>query len=73
MNLTLEEYTKEAVKSPLKFEPGTTWWYSYATDICGYLIEVLSDEKLDDFLKNRIFDPLEMNDTFFELPAKKIR
>lgn len=72
MNLTLEEYTKEAVKSPLKFEPGTTWWYSYATDICGYLIEVLSDEKLDDFLKNRIFDPLEMNDTFFELPAKKL-
>ena len=72
INLTLEEYTKEAVKDPLKFEPGTTWWYSYATDICGYLIEVLSGEKLDDFLKNRIFDPLEMNDTFFELPAKKL-
>ena len=72
INLTLEEYTKEAVKEPLKFEPGTTWWYSYATDICGYLIEVLSGEKLDDFLKNRIFDPLEMNDTFFELPAKKL-
>ena len=72
INLTLEEYTKEAVKDPLKFEPGTTWWYSYATDICGYLIEVLSGEKLDDFLKNRIFDPLEMNDTFFELPTKKL-
>ena len=72
INLTLEEYTKEAVKEPLKFEPGTTWWYSYATDICGYLIEVLSGEKLDDFLKNRIFDPLKMNDTFFELPAKKL-
>ena len=72
INLTLEEYTKEAVKDPLKFEPGTTWWYSYATDICGYLIEVLSGEKLDDFLKNKIFDPLEMNDTFFELPAKKL-
>ena len=72
INLTLEEYTKEAVKDPLKFEPGTTWWYSYATDICGYLIEVLSGEKLDDFLKNRIFDPLEMNDTFFELPEKKL-
>ena len=72
INLTLEEYTREAVKDPLKFEPGTTWWYSYATDICGYLIEVLSGEKLDDFLKNRIFDPLEMNDTFFELPAKKL-
>lgn len=72
INLTLEEYTKEVVKAPLKFEPGTTWWYSYATDICGYLIEILSGEKLDDFLKIRIFDPLEMNDTFFELPAKKL-
>ena len=72
INLTLEEYTKEAAKNPLKFEPGTTWWYSYATDICGYLIEVLSGQKLDVFLKNRIFDPLEMNDTFFEIPKDKL-
>lgn len=72
INLTLEEYTKEAAKNPLKFEPGTTWWYSYATDICGYLIEVLSGQKLDVFLKNRIFDPLAMNDTFFEIPKDKL-
>ena len=72
IDLSLEEYTKESIKSPLKFEPGTTWWYSYATDICGYLIEVLSQEKLDVFLKSRIFDPLEMNDTFFELPKSKL-
>ena len=72
INLTLEEYTKEAAKNPLKFEPGTTWWYSYATDICGYLIEVLSGQKLDHFLKKRIFDPLEMNDTFFEIPKDKL-
>ena len=72
INLTLEEYTKEAAKNPLKFEPGTTWWYSYATDICGYLIEVLSGQKLDIFLKKRIFDPLEMNDTFFEIPKDKL-
>ena len=72
INLTLEEYTKEAAKNPLKFEPGTTWWYSYATDICGYLIEVLSGQKLDVFLKKRIFDPLEMSDTFFEIPKDKL-
>ena len=72
INLTLEEYTKEAAKNPLKFEPGTTWWYSYATDICGYLIEVLSGQKLDVFLKNRIFDPLEMNDTLFEIPKDQL-
>ena len=72
INMDLEEYTKESVKEPLKFEPGTTWWYSSSTDICGYLIEVLSGQKLDVFLKNRIFDPLKMDDTSFELPKNKI-
>ncbi len=70
--MDLEEYTKESVKEPLKFEPGTTWWYSSSTDICGYLIEVLSGQKLDVYLKNRIFDPLKMDDTSFELPKNKI-
>ncbi len=72
INMDLEEYTKESVKEPLKFEPGTTWWYSSYTDICGYLIEVLSGQKLDVYLKNRIFDPLKMDDTSFELPKNKI-
>ncbi|MDB0041171.1 beta-lactamase family protein [bacterium] len=72
INMNLEEYTKDAAKTPLKFEPGTTWWYSSSTDICGYLIEVLSGQKLDVFLKKNIFDPLKMDDTFFELPKNKI-
>ena len=72
INMNLEEYTKDAVKTPLKFEPGTTWWYSSSTDICGYLIEVLSGQKLDVYLKNKIFDPLKMDDTSFNLPKKKI-
>ncbi len=72
INMDLEEYTKESVKEPLKFEPGTTWWYSSSTDICGYLIEVLSGQKLDVYLKNRIFDPLKMDDTSFEIPKNKI-
>ena len=72
INMDLEEYTKESVKEPLKFEPGTTWWYSSSTDICGYLIEVLSGQKLDVYLKNRIFDPLKMDDTSFELPKNKL-
>ncbi len=72
INMNLEEYTKESVNEPLKFEPGTTWWYSSSTDICGYLIEVLSGQKLDIYLKDKIFDPLKMNDTSFELPKNKI-
>ena len=72
IDMNLEEYTKDAVKTPLRFEPGTTWWYSSSTDICGYLIEVLSGQKLDVYLKNKIFDPLKMDDTFFNLPKSKI-
>ena len=72
INMNLEEYTKDAAKTPLKFEPGTTWWYSSSTDICGYLIEVFSGQKLDVFLKKNIFDPLKMDDTSFELPKNKI-
>lgn len=72
IDMNLEEYTKNAVKTPLRFEPGTTWWYSSSTDICGYLIEVLSGQKLDVYLKNKIFDPLKMDDTFFNLPKSKI-
>ncbi|MDB9794261.1 beta-lactamase family protein [Flavobacteriaceae bacterium] len=72
IDMNLEEYTKDAVKTPLRFEPGTTWWYSSSTDICGYLIEVFSGQKLDVYLKNKIFDPLKMDDTFFNLPKSKI-
>ena len=72
ISMNLEEYTKESVKEPLRFEPGTTWWYSSSTDICGYLIEILSGQKLDVYLKDKIFDPLKMDDTSFELPKNKI-
>lgn len=72
ISMNLEEYTKESVKEPLRFEPGTTWWYSSSTDICGYLIEILSGQKLDVYLKDKIFDPLKMDDTSFELPKNKL-
>lgn len=72
IELNLEEFVKNSIKSPLKYEPGTQWRYSYATDICGYLIEVISGTTLDKFLKENIFDPLNMKDTFFEVPNEKI-
>ena len=68
INMTLEEYTQDAIKTPLMYEPGTQWRYSSSTDIVGYLVEVLSGLRLDRFLKTRLFDPLGMEDTFFELP-----
>ena len=68
INMTLEEYTQDAIKTPLVYEPGTQWRYSSSTDIVGYLVEVLSGLRLDRFLKARLFDPIGMEDTYFELP-----
>ena len=50
---------------PLRFSPGTWWSYSHATDICGYLVQVLSDTDLDIFVRERITDPLGMVDSGF--------
>jgi len=71
IGLTLEEFVKKSIKSPLKYEPGTQWRYSFSTDICGYLIEIISGMTLDNFLKTHVFEPLNMKDTFFELPPEK--
>lgn len=56
---------------PLVHQPGEKWTYGLNVDVIGYLIEILSDEKLDKYLKKRIFDPLGMNDTWFYLPEEK--
>ena len=52
---------------PLLFEPGTEWNYSVATDVLGRLVEVVSGQSLDDFLPERIFEPLGMTDTGFSV------
>jgi CubicO group peptidase (beta-lactamase class C family) len=54
---------------PLLFQPGTEWNYSYATDVLGRLIEVVSGLRLDDFLARRILGPLGMTETAFHVPA----
>ena len=56
---------------PLRFEPGTRYHYSVATDVLGALVERLSGQTLEQFFQTRIFDPLEMHDTFFNVPADK--
>lgn len=56
---------------PLLHQPGEKWTYGLSVDVVGYLIEVLSGQSLDQFLRSRLFDPLGMNDTFFYLPAAK--
>ena len=56
---------------PLHGHPGETWQYGFATDVLGYLVEVVSQMPLDQFLMERIFAPLGMDDTSFFLPPEK--
>ena len=67
-----KEFIKIISDLPLYHEPGSGWRYSVSTDVCGYLIEVLSGQKLDKFLSDRIFKPLGMVDTHFQLPKNKV-
>lgn len=64
--LTLKEAVAISAKLPLEFEPGSKWSYCNAgIDTLGRIIEVLSGEAYEDFLKKRIFDPLKMENTSF--------
>jgi CubicO group peptidase (beta-lactamase class C family) len=54
---------------PMSAQPGTRWVYGSNTDILGAVIEKVSGEPLDLFMRERILDPLGMNDTHFYLPT----
>lgn len=58
-------------KLPLHSDPGSEWRYSLAIDVLGRLVEVWSGVPFDRFLRTRIFEPLGMRDTWFELPADR--
>src|SRR4051795_5403708 len=52
---------------PLAFQPGAEWLYSVATDVLGRVVEVVSGQSLDEFFAERIFRPLGMTDTTFQV------
>lgn len=54
---------------PASAQPGEKWIYGYSTDILGAVVEKAADMPLDDFLAQRIFQPLDMEDTYFYLPT----
>ena len=67
----LDALMQTVSKLPLKFEPGSAWHYSIAVDVTGAVIERISGQSFDEYLEEHIFDPLSMDDTFFQLPADK--
>ena len=68
---TLETMIEDLGKIPLEFSPGEAWNYSVATDVIGYLIGKISGQPFEQFLKQRILNPLGMSDTDFQVPPEK--
>jgi CubicO group peptidase (beta-lactamase class C family) len=68
-----QEMSQKLATYPLLYEPGTVWHYSLATDVLGALVERVSGQSLAVFFEQYIFKPLQMNDTAFYVPKKKVQ
>jgi CubicO group peptidase (beta-lactamase class C family) len=71
-DMTLEELVTAQAERALHFHPGTRWMYSTGTDFCGRLVEVISGQRFDDYLRDHLFAPLGMDDTAFSVPDDKL-
>ncbi|WP_153797868.1 serine hydrolase domain-containing protein [Foetidibacter luteolus] len=71
LHASLADKMKTLAKLPLANQPGEKFTYSLSTDMCGYLVELLSGMTLDEFLQKRLFAPLGMKDTYFNIPPEK--
>jgi len=72
---TLESFVAEQADLPLAAQPATKWLYGYSTDVLARIIEIVAEMPFDVFLKERIFQPLGMEDTCFtpnEEQAKRL-
>jgi len=67
----LHQMIERTAEIPLMYQPGTSWSYSSAVDIQGYIVEKLSGEPFGQFLQERVFAPLKMRDTAFYTGAAK--
>ncbi|MEO6672946.1 MAG: serine hydrolase domain-containing protein [Ginsengibacter sp.] len=68
---TIKEKILDLAKLPLASQPGERFNYGMSVDVLGYLIEVLSGKTFDEYLKQNIFEPLKMHDTYFTIPQNK--
>jgi len=70
--MTLADLTERLGSLPLAYQPGTSWRYSFATDVVARLVEVWSGKRFDEFMHERVLRPLAMVDTDFWVPESKI-
>jgi len=71
-SLNLQAMVEKLGRIPLLYQPGTHWHYGVSTDVLGCLVEKVSGKKLDAFLQERVFEPLDMRDTAFFVPEAKV-
>ena len=69
---TLAEAIERAASTPLAFQPGERWQYGASTDYVAILVEKISGQTIDEFVRTRIFQPLGMRDTFYNIPREKV-
>lgn len=69
--ITIKENIKKLAKLPLHHNPGEKFTYSEGLDVLAYFVEIMSGMPFDTFLRERIFDPMGMDDTWFYLPDSK--
>ena len=69
---TMAEFMEKLSRVPLRFQPGTAYMYSLATDVCGALVELMSGVPLAQYLQDNILGPLGMVDTSFQVTAEKL-
>ena len=70
-DVTIGEAIENLADVPLHHEPGEKFTYGMGLDVLGYMVEIVSGKKLNEFFREEIFEPLEMNDTYFYLPTEK--
>lgn len=70
----LETWIPQVAAGPLDFQPGTRWAYSgtVGLDVVARIIEIVSGQRFNEFVQKRIFDPLDMKDTCWNLPKEKV-
>ena len=69
--MDLEACCQAWARLPLVFQPGSEWNYGVSTDVLGRVVEVVSGQPLDEFMKQRIFEPLGMTETDFWVPRSR--
>jgi CubicO group peptidase (beta-lactamase class C family) len=67
----LSEFMDKMVRLPLLHQPGERWVYSVSHDVQAALVEKISGQKFDEFVRQRVFVPLGMSDSMFKIPADK--